>query len=87
MSSRSVVGMPIPIAISSIACGLQHPGDEARPVGGVTSSGDNKSGLEFGTARQHRQRPRVIDVGADVGVENDWDRHSRRLIPRREAKC
>ena len=52
---------------------LEHPGDDLRPVDGVARVGDDQLDVELGRLEQKRQGPGVVDVAADVGVENDRD--------------
>ena len=65
--------IPTPTGMSRAPGHLEHPGDDLGAVDRVARVGDDQLHVELGRLEQKRQGPGVVDVAADVGVENDGD--------------
>ena len=56
---------------------LQQLGDDLRPVGRVAVVGDDHLEVHLGRLQEQGQGPGVVDVAADVGVEDHRDLRPR----------
>ena len=53
----------------------EQSGTQIGPIANIAADARDEAQIEFRRCEQHRQRPRVVDVRADVGIENDRSRH------------
>jgi hypothetical protein len=65
---------------------LEHLGDEAGAVDGVVVVGDDEPQVQLRRLQEHGEGPRVVDVVADVGVEDDGDGPCGRAVGRRRGR-
>ena len=57
----------------------QHPGTESAAIVRLAAHRGDEFQVQLGAGQQHGQGPGVVDIGADVSVEEDGDGHGQDL--------
>ncbi len=57
------------------AHGLKESRRERRAIGDVARRGEDELEVEFRASQQVRQRPRIIDIRTDIGIQDDRNSH------------